>query len=85
MQLSNGFYPSATHRVTLPQKVVPSGKPGEPGHTKDRYSIPFFVCPDGDAEVAVPPSLIRDGEAARYEKTTINKYGKEKFESLYGR
>jgi isopenicillin N synthase-like dioxygenase len=54
MRWTNDVYVSTPHRV-----VNRSGR--------ERYSIAFFFDPNPDAEVAVIPSCVGEGERARYE------------------
>ncbi|MCJ1459033.1 hypothetical protein MMC28_009410 [Mycoblastus sanguinarius] len=75
MRLSNGRYPSATHRVTVPQSFDDSSAAGK--MTPARYSIPYFVVPDDEAVVFPQPSCTTAGNPARYEKVTMVSYAEQ--------
>ncbi len=61
-RLSNGYYRSATHRVTTPM-------------TRSRYSIPYFVSPDDDAVVKSLPTMLSNPHSVGYEPVTFKEYG----------
>ncbi len=69
MRWTNDVFVSTPHRV-----VNRSGR--------ERYSIAFFFDPNPDAEVAVIPSCVGEGERARYEpipRITVTAYSNPKF------
>ncbi|KAL9131625.1 MAG: hypothetical protein Q9217_000513 [Psora testacea] len=70
MRLSNDYFPSATHRVTIPKGL----KPGKDQMTSARYSIPYFVLPDDDAVIFPQESCIQAGDKAHYKRTTLVEY-----------
>ena len=87
-RLSNDYFPSATHRVTLPPAESPprTGMCGPtsnpefvkhaPKITRERYSIPYFVSPDPDTVIA----CLKSGKGAEvgrevYEPVLYREYG----------
>lgn len=56
-RLTNDVFPSTTHRVVNP----PASKLSEP-----RYSLPFFMDPRPDVELATLPFCISDERPNRY-------------------
>ncbi|MCJ1355459.1 MAG: hypothetical protein MMC33_005451 [Icmadophila ericetorum] len=87
-RLSNDYFPSATHRVTLPPARIPprtgmcepTSSPEfqkyAPKITRERYSIPYFVAPDSEAMIAV----LKSGKGVemgkeRYEAVLYREYG----------
>ena len=69
----SGFYPSATHRVTIPETLTLEGH-GKQKTSAARYSIPYFVSPDLDGVVFPQPSCTDAENPSRYEKTTFAAY-----------
>ena len=75
-RMTNDAFISAMHRVVLPpatDKSTPN--PTGKGMAPARYSIPFFVAPDDDAQVACLPSMVRDARPAKYEPVVFSDYG----------
>ncbi|PVI08348.1 putative leucoanthocyanidin dioxygenase [Periconia macrospinosa] len=69
-RISNGFYPSALHRVIIKNPHA------------SRYSIPFFVPPNSDGIIRPQPSRVeKDGEE-KYEVVTFREYSRKAFESM---
>ena len=71
--LLSGFYPSATHRVTIPETLALEGD-GKQETSAERYSIPYFLSPDLHGVVFPQPSCINVKNPARYERTTFAAY-----------
>jgi isopenicillin N synthase-like dioxygenase len=69
MHWTNDVYVSTPHRVVMP--------------TQDRYSIAFFLDPNGDAAVEVLPSCLTPGEAAKYPPTTGADYIRSRLDATY--
>ena len=76
-RLTNGYLPSALHRVTLssPSDVAgtASGSDKEV-ETPSRYSIPYFFAPDDDKIIRTLGSYIKDGEKSTYEDVKFEDY-----------
>lgn len=66
-RITNDKIRATRHRVVNPQ-----------GDPTDRYSMPFFVHPHPDAELAVFEACLEPGEAPKYEPTTADRYLKER-------
>lgn len=60
MRWTNDIYVSTPHRVLIPEQ--------------ERFSIAFFLDPNGDAEVTVLPSCVEEGQSAKYPPTTGAEY-----------
>jgi isopenicillin N synthase-like dioxygenase len=67
-RMSNGFYPSAKHRV-----IVYDGRDGGAGEqVVSRYSLPHFISPAMDGVIEPQPSCVaRDGKQV-YESVTFS-------------
>ncbi|KAJ4354347.1 uncharacterized protein N0V89_006082 [Didymosphaeria variabile] len=63
MRISNGFYPSALHRVVANE-----------GATPDRYSIPYFVVPDREGVIEPLPSRVKEDGKSVYESVKYGEY-----------
>jgi isopenicillin N synthase-like dioxygenase len=73
-RLTNHVYPSTTHRVTNP--------PGELAR-KPRYSVPFFLHPNPDVELAPLDSCITADNPRRYESSiTAHEYLQERLREI---
>jgi isopenicillin N synthase-like dioxygenase len=73
-RLTNHVYPSTTHRVTNP--------PGELAR-KPRYSVPFFLHPNPDVELAPLASCITADNPRRYENSiTSHEYLQERLREI---
>ena len=73
-RLTNHVYPSTTHRVTNP--------PGEQAR-KPRYSVPFFLHPNPDVELAPLESCISQDNPRRYENSiTAHEYLQERLREI---
>ncbi|EEA26496.1 hypothetical protein EYB25_003733 [Talaromyces marneffei] len=71
-RISNGFYPSALHRVVI------SGKDhGE--ETPARYSIPYFLVPTLDGIIEPQASLVAAHGKQVYKPVTFTSYSEEMF------
>ncbi|KAF2649778.1 putative leucoanthocyanidin dioxygenase [Lophiostoma macrostomum CBS 122681] len=68
-RISNGFYPSALHRVIIKNS------------TASRYSIPYFVPPSGDGLIEPQPSRVEKDGKRVYEPVTFNEYATRMFET----
>ena len=75
MRYSNGIFPSAMHRVTLPPVVEEM--------TRERYSIPYFVAPDHEGTVSVLPSLRKGGEGEKFGSVRWCDYGEYMSKHMY--
>ena len=62
-RITNGKIPSTTHRVLAP-----------PGHSRERYSVPFFVHPRPDVELSVLPSCLEESEKSPVESISAGRY-----------
>ena len=58
---TNDVWKATAHRVIVPDQEVASS---------DRWSIACFIDPDAEAEVAVDPRFVAEGELPRYPPTT---------------
>jgi isopenicillin N synthase-like dioxygenase len=73
-RLTNHVYPSTTHRVTNP--------PGEQAR-KPRYSVPFFLHPNPDVELAPLDSCITNDNPRRYDTSiTAHDYLQERLREI---
>lgn len=63
-------FPSATHRVAVPQSLHGAKEQ----MTSARYSIPYFVLPDDDAVIFPQASCVGANGKAQYERTTLVDY-----------
>ncbi|MEM7070028.1 MAG: 2OG-Fe(II) oxygenase family protein [Pseudomonadota bacterium] len=68
---TNDRYPSTVHRV-LPRTQV-----------RDRYSIAFFVDPDGDVAVNCLDSCVSTTKPPRYENTTAGEHIQRKISATH--
>ncbi|KAF2731974.1 putative leucoanthocyanidin dioxygenase [Polyplosphaeria fusca] len=69
-RVSNGYYPSALHRVVIKSPNAP------------RYSIPYFVPPRSDGMIEPQPSrVLRDGRQ-KYEPVTFKEYSEQSFKAI---
>lgn len=74
-RLSNGFYPSALHRVIIPGSSVRDSTIGDcPKGTPARYSIPYFVAPDAGGLVVPQPTRVNVEGRALYEPVMFKTY-----------
>jgi isopenicillin N synthase-like dioxygenase len=69
MRWTNDVYVSTPHRVVMP--------------VQDRYSIAFFLDPNGDSAVEVLPSCLAPGEVAKYPPTTGAGYIRSRLDATY--
>jgi isopenicillin N synthase-like dioxygenase len=73
-RLTNHVYPSTTHRVTNP--------PGDLAR-KPRYSVPFFLHPNPDVELAPLDSCVTVDNPRRYENSiTAHEYLQERLREI---
>jgi isopenicillin N synthase-like dioxygenase len=73
-RLTNHVYPSTTHRVTNP--------PGELAR-KPRYSVPFFLHPNPDVELAPLDLCVTADNPRRYENSiTAHEYLQERLREI---
>lgn len=76
-RITNGYLPSALHRVTLPSPLTTNGNDGvnlSENTTPARYSIPYFFAPDDDKIISTVKSCIKDGEISKYEDVRFDEY-----------
>ncbi|ODM22704.1 hypothetical protein SI65_00293 [Aspergillus cristatus] len=78
---SNDKLKSINHRVTLPP--LSDRFDGENRMTRERFSIPYFVCGDTDALIECIPSCMSEKEPAKYEPTTVAAYHLMRMATLY--
>lgn len=71
MRMTNDKVPATTHRVVNPE--------GEP---KPRYSMPFFVHPHLEAMLEVLPSVLEEGESAKYEPINNEEFLMERLRAI---
>ncbi|KAH8701528.1 putative leucoanthocyanidin dioxygenase [Talaromyces proteolyticus] len=71
-RISNGFYPSARHRVVISGKAKGEATPA-------RYSIPYFLVPQPDGVIEPQPSLVVAHGKQVYKPVTFNSYSEEMF------
>ncbi|KAF2868456.1 putative leucoanthocyanidin dioxygenase [Massariosphaeria phaeospora] len=69
-RVSNGFYPSALHRVVVKN----------PGNA--RYSIPYFVPPSSDGVIEPQPSRVAKDGKRLYELVTFKEYSEQMFRTI---
>ncbi|RDL37695.1 Clavaminate synthase-like protein [Venustampulla echinocandica] len=55
--------PPADHRFTGPERMIPA-----------RYSIPYFVAPDGDTVIECMPECVTESNPVKYEPVTQREY-----------
>ena len=73
-RVTNGFLPSALHRVVLPSfECVSESRTGD--ETPERYSVPYFFSCDDDSVVRTLESCVRNGDERRYEDVKFADYG----------
>ncbi len=73
-RLTNHVYPSTTHRVTNP--------PGDLAR-KPRYSVPFFLHPNPDVELAPLDSCVTADNPRRYDSSiTAHEYLQERLREI---
>ena len=63
---------SSVHRVTLPSKQ--DRFTGDERMTRARYSIPYFVSPEGPTMVECLPSCVDEKHPIKYEPIKWNDY-----------
>ena len=75
-RITNGYFRSAVHRVTLPSPLTLGGENTfqMDETTPSRYSIPYFFAPDDDKVIRTLRSCVREGEASRYEDVRFEDY-----------
>ncbi|KAF2153148.1 Clavaminate synthase-like protein [Myriangium duriaei CBS 260.36] len=81
MRYSNGIYPSAMHRVTLPPSTVQDMESDT--ITKGRYAIPYFFAPDHEALVEPMSSLCKGSGHLNYEAVRWCDYGEYMSRHMY--
>lgn len=74
---------STMHRVTLPP--LSDRFEGKERMTRARYSIPYFVSPDGDSVVECLPVCMSEERPAKYEATKWDEYRKMRAALQYRR
>ncbi|KAL9118041.1 MAG: hypothetical protein Q9187_005414 [Circinaria calcarea] len=75
-RITNDTFPSATHRVTLPPVQVSQDNGSNIKRlTRARYSIPYFVAPDGDTMIHCLPSRVDKDHPRAYEDVKFSDYG----------
>lgn len=72
---------STNHRVTLPP--LSDRFEGSARMTRERYSIPYFVCADPSSVIECMPSCMSDKEPAKYDPTTVAEYHQMRMATLY--
>ncbi|CAD6593771.1 MAG: hypothetical protein ASARMPRED_007948 [Alectoria sarmentosa] len=72
MRWSNDTLKSSVHRVALPPKQ--DRFTGDERMTRARYSIPYFVSPEGPTMVECLPSCIDEKHPVKYEPIRWNDY-----------
>lgn len=72
MRWSNDTLKSSVHRVTLPPKQ--DRFTGDERMTRARYSIPYFVSPEGPTVVECLPSCIDEKHPVKYKPIRWNDY-----------
>ncbi|KAF2640373.1 putative leucoanthocyanidin dioxygenase [Massarina eburnea CBS 473.64] len=70
-RISNGFYPSAFHRVVAHQ-----------GDAAARYSIPYFVAPEPDGIIQPQPSRVAADGEQHYDPVTFIDYSMKMLETI---
>ena len=63
---------SSVHRVTLPPKQ--DRFTGDDRMTRARYSIPYFVSPEGHSMIKCLPSCTNEGNPAKYKPIVWDEY-----------
>ena len=79
MRYSNGVFPSAMHRVTLPPTTEKQGET----ITEGRYAIPYFFAPDHEALVEPLSSLLHSDGQENYEPVRWCDYGEYMSKHMY--
>lgn len=74
---------STMHRVTLPP--LSDRFEGEKRMTRARYSIAYFVSPDGESVVECLPVCMGEENCAKYEATKWDEYRKMRAALQYRR
>ncbi|KAL2059081.1 hypothetical protein ABVK25_000373 [Lepraria finkii] len=72
MRWSNDFLKSTVHRVTLPPKQ--DRFTGDERMTRARYSIPYFVSPEGQSVVECLPSCADEKHPVKYKPIVWDDY-----------
>lgn len=67
-RVTNGYLPSALHRVALPDMG------GVSEMTPARFSMPYFCAPDDDKMVRTLGRFVQDGERSQYEDVMFRDY-----------
>ncbi|KAI9670003.1 MAG: hypothetical protein M1831_007039 [Alyxoria varia] len=85
-RFTNGYFPSAMHRVVLPP--TPNATSGNGTQSTgtvipSRYSIPYFVAPDMEAVVKPFDSLITSASPSKYEPVRFDQYGEWLSKHMY--
>lgn len=76
MRWSNDRFVSTKHRVELPP--LADRVEGQERITKERFSIPYFVCPDWDTVIETLPTCIDTVHPAKYGAISLAEYRAEK-------
>ncbi|RDW61360.1 hypothetical protein BP5796_11252 [Coleophoma crateriformis] len=79
MRLTNDFFVSATHRVTLPPPTSSSTTT-----TKPRYSIPYFVSPPMSLIAKALPTYVSEEKPVKYEACSFAEYAAHISKYQYG-
>lgn len=77
-RLTNGYFPSALHRVALPSPLRISNaieeNPPNDEMVPPRYSIPYFFAPDDDKVIKTLKTCVKDGDVSKYEDVKFEDY-----------
>jgi len=78
-RLSNDYYPSALHRVIVPETN------GKTEAVKSRYSIPYFFMPEPMVKISPQKSCVTEDKPKKYEDITLMEYIAEMGKWQYGK
>lgn len=76
---TNGKLPAGLHRVVIPSEM----KGVEDGMLRERFSVPYFVKADRDANVGSLKEFVEVGEKKLYDDMTAIEYHLSRIQSAY--
>ncbi|EQL01805.1 hypothetical protein G6O67_003492 [Ophiocordyceps sinensis] len=83
MRWTNDELKSTLHRVRTPASAAADDDEGRPRMTRARYSIPYFICADGERTIDCAPGCFGAERPKKYEPINCNEYVDMRMNALY--